>query len=166
MLAFLFNLMNVMLDLSIPFYLKEIMTYLQDGSGVHGRAKALVFVGLILVTSIVFRISRENVIFYQQKLGAKASQALTGLIYSKVLKISNATNKLYKKGDIITFIQVDSRKLLFLFETLPSVSKLPFQIVFCVIYLYLFVGWTFMIALGIITIFVIGNYFLAIATAK
>lgn len=130
MLAFLFNLMTTMLDLSIPFYLKEVMSYLQDDSGDQDRSKALLFVGLILLTSIFFRISRENLTFYQQKLGAKASQALTGLIYNKILKISSATNKLHKKGDIITFIQVDSRKLLFLFETLPSVSKLPFQITF------------------------------------
>lgn len=114
----------------------------------------------------MFRILRENLVFYQQKLGAKASQSVTGIIYEKILKISSATNKLHSKGDIITFIQVDSQKLLFLFETLPTVSKLPFQIVFCIVYLYLFVGWTFLIALGIISVFVVGNYFLAIAISK
>lgn len=164
--AFALNLFCTALDLCIPFYLKEIMTYIEDKTGDVTRGRAIIFVVLILLTLLVSRIIRENFLFYQQKIGAKASQAVTGVLYNKVLKISSATNKKYKLGDIITFIQVDSRRLLFLFETLPSVSRLPFQIIFCIIYLYMFVGFTFLVALVLLSIFIILNYYLAIAIAK
>jgi hypothetical protein len=33
------------MDLLVPFYLKEVMTYLQDEEGTKSRTRALVFVG-------------------------------------------------------------------------------------------------------------------------
>ena len=49
-------------------------------------------------------------------MGINASNALISLIYEKSLRISSATNKNYKKGDIVNFISVDAKKLVFLSE--------------------------------------------------
>jgi ATP-binding cassette subfamily C (CFTR/MRP) protein 1 len=107
------------------------------------------------------RIARESYVFYQQKLGAKGSQALTGIVFEKIMRLSNATNKQHSKGDLITFIQVDSEKLNSLFQSLPNASRLPFQIIICLVYLYLFVGMTMMVAVAVIIFFGVVNFFIA-----
>ena len=123
------NFTTSMIELTIPYFLKEIMLFIDDEEDKISRNKAIIYVGIILFISIFIRIARENYLFYQQRLAAKATQAMTGLIYSKIHRISSATNKDHSKGDIITFIQIDAGKLNMLFQTLPSVSRLPFQII-------------------------------------
>jgi len=44
-------------------------------------------------------------------IGAKSSNALSGLIYEKLLTISAATNKIFTQGEIINFVQVDADKM-------------------------------------------------------
>jgi len=70
-----------MADLSIPFFLKEIMNYIDDDTGEVSQNRTIFFVFLILIVSIVVRIARENYFFYQQGLAYNASQAMVGLIY-------------------------------------------------------------------------------------
>lgn len=176
-----FNLLASICDAVMPFFLREIMAYIENDStsdnsiweenffeNINSHTsiwRALVFVGLMLFTLFFARILRENLAFMQLKIGVQANQALTGMIYNKILRVSSATNKFYKKGDIISYIQVDSPKVTFLFDTLPEVSRIPFLLVFLVISLYMFIGMTFLAAIGVVVVFGILNYYIAKWTA-
>lgn len=157
----LFNLIAALLDAVMPFLLREIMGYIEDEESSEGLTRALVFTVVMLFTMIVSRLLRENLAFYQLTVAVQANQALAGLIYNKILRVSSATNKSFNKGDIVSLIQIDANKIEFLFETLPNVSRIPFLLVFLIITLYMFVGMTFAVAIGLIIMFGITNYFLA-----
>lgn len=151
----------------MPFFLREIMSYIEDEDDSEEKLlRALGAVVLMLVTVFVARILRENLAFLQLKIGVQGNQALTGLIYSKITRISPATNKFYKKGDIISFIQVDAPKVTFLFDELPDVSRVPFLLILLMISLYMFIGNTCFAAIGVIAIFAVINYYLAKFSAK
>jgi ABC-type bacteriocin/lantibiotic exporter with double-glycine peptidase domain len=150
---FFLNLLSAGGDAVVPLFLKEIMYYIENGESNEELWRAVIFVIFMVVIIFLSRFIKEQLSFMQTKLGSQGSQALTGLIYSKVMKISNATNKKYKKGNIISFIQVDAPKIAFLFDTLPDVSRIPFLLIFLLITLYLMTGFTFFAAVGIIVIF-------------
>lgn len=44
-------------------------------------------------------------------VGIQSANALMGLVYNKIFKISNASNKNFSSGEIVNFVQVDSQKL-------------------------------------------------------
>ena len=162
-----FNLIASVCDAVMPFFLREIMLYIEEeDESTDGLPRALIFVSLMIFTLLFARILRENLAFMQLKIGVQASQALTAMVYSKIMRVSSATNKVYKKGDIISFIQVDAPKVTFLFDTLPEVSRVPFLLVFLLISLYVFIGLTFLAAIGIILIFGVINYYIAKWTAN
>jgi ABC-type multidrug transport system fused ATPase/permease subunit len=142
------------------------MTYVEDDTDSYPKWKAIMFVILIFVTQLLSKLIFENARFYQLSLGAKASQALGALIYSKTLKISSATNKTFKKGDIVNFIQVDAKKLIFLAESLPSVARLPLILIVSVVLLFIYFKYSFFSGLGAIVLFIIINYFLAKVTSR
>jgi ABC-type multidrug transport system fused ATPase/permease subunit len=179
--CYFFNLLASLCDAVMPFFLREIMAYIEEDStsddsiweenffqnmNSHTSVwRALIFVGLMLFTLFFARILRENLAFMQLKIGVQANQALSGMIYSKILKVSSATNKFYKKGDIVSYIQVDAPKVIFLFDTLPEVSRIPFLLIFLIISLYMFIEMTFLAAIGVVVVFGVLNYYIAKWTA-
>ena len=58
--------------------------------------------------------------------GVRASNALIAQIYTKHSKISNATNKKFDSGEIVTFVQVDSDRLFWLCFQLADIVQVPF----------------------------------------
>lgn len=44
-------------------------------------------------------------------VGVKSTNALIGIIYNKLLKISASSNKTFNQGEIINFVQVDAMKM-------------------------------------------------------
>ena len=75
--------------------------------------------GLLLVLALIFSqgftyILSEHISYRKSVTSVRLSNALIAIIYDKILKLSPATNKKFKSGDLITFIQVDVNKLHFL----------------------------------------------------
>jgi len=142
------------------------MEYIQDDTGTYPIERAIMFVVLTFISQFFCRIIFENARFYQLSLGAKATHSLGSLVYAKTLRISSATSKEYKKGDIINFIQIDSKKLIFLAESLPSVARLPLMLIFSVTLLFYFFEYSFFSGLALLIIFVGINYYLARVTMR
>jgi ABC-type multidrug transport system fused ATPase/permease subunit len=142
------------------------MEYINDDAGEYTVGRAMLFVVLIFVTQFISKLIFQNCRFYQLRLGATASHSLGALIYDKTLRISSATNKTYNKGDIVNFIQVDSKKLIFLAEKLPSVARLPFVLVLSMILLFVYFQYSFFTGFAFISIAVVINYFLAKLTMR
>ena len=127
---------------------------------------AMFFVVLMIFSLFLSRVLDENLTYYQLKVGTQAKQGISSMIYSKVLKLSPATNKSFNKGDVISFLQIDANKVTFVFDTFLDIVKIPMKILFVIIVLYIFIGVVFLAAIGLIIIFGFINYVIAIMTKK
>ncbi|CAI2362549.1 unnamed protein product [Moneuplotes crassus] len=164
--AIFLNLISACLDLFSPFFFKEIMTFVQDDTGEYPRSRAIMFVFLTFATQLIGKTIFENARFYQLQLGARASHSLGSLVYTKTLKISPATSKKYKKGDIVNFIQVDAKKFIFLAESLPSVARLPLVLLFSIGLLFYYFKYSFFAGLSVLIVMILINYGLAKLTFR
>ena len=91
-------------------------------------------------------------------LGNKSMNALKALIYKKQLRMSNATNKKFTTGEIINFVQSDAGQLYWLSGFLPGMATIPFTLLFCVVSLFYYLGYTFFVGIFIIAISFAANY--------
>ena len=79
------------------------------------------------------------------------------MIQRKCLKLSPATNKRFKSGDLITFIQVDVNKLNFLCYQSSGLIKLPLILVVGFWFLYDYLGLVFLVGIGVFFLGFISN---------
>ena len=99
-------------------------------------------------------------------LGVNSTNALKALIYKKQLKMSNATNKQFKTGEIINFVQSDAGMLYFLSGFLPVIATIPIILTFCICALFYKLGCTFFAGMVIIVISIYVNYKLTSLRSK
>ena len=78
--------------------------------------------------------------------------ALSGLIYSKILRISSATNKKFKKGQINNLVGIHSRRVKMLFMKISDFCNAPFSVIAASYSLYRVIGNIFWYVLGIMII--------------
>lgn len=84
--------------------------------------------------------------------GYKSTNAVIAMILDKQFRISAATNKQFSAGEMVNFVQVDAMKLVFMSSYLPTVTQLPFLLIFCMIILFYYLGWSFMSGMVIFAI--------------
>ena len=160
---FVLNQLVALIEVSIPFILRHIIRYIENDSATQAEEYWTIFFVLVMIFSIFLsRILSENILFYGCKVGTQAKQGIGGLIYCKVTKLSPSATKLYNKGDMVSLTQVDTDKVTFLFDTFPDVVVIPLKILFLIIALYMFIGIALLAAVGVIIIFSIINYVIAV----
>ena len=91
---------------------------------------------------------------------------MIGLIYEKTLRLSPATNKKFKSGDLITFIQVDVNKLNFLCYQAPSLVILPIILIGGFYFLYQYLDLVFLVGIGIFFLGFLANMTLSTKNAR
>lgn len=87
--------------------------------------KGLAFVFVMVFTQTIVAFLNPHLALLQIRMGASASHAMISLVYHKIFRLSAAVNKKYKKGDIVNFISVDARTMVWLTEQLPVLAKFP-----------------------------------------
>ena len=127
--------------------------------------------GLSLVVVLVFTqglnyIISEHITYMQNMTGTVTSSALVGLIFEKTLRLSPATNKKFKSGDLITFIQVDVQKLSFLCFQAPGLFKLPIILVVGFYFLYSYMGHVSLVGVAVFLVGFLSNLLLTRQNAK
>ena len=127
--------------------MNRIIDFIQDKS--VPLNEGVLYVILLIVTQSIYYVVSEHLDFYQGMIGIKSTNALIALIYRKQLKISSATNKKFSQGEIVNFVQVDSRKMQMLSETLAYTTRYPLIIVLSFIFLFYFIGLSFLAGLGV-----------------
>jgi len=115
---------------------------------------------------LVAKLLSQQGNFVQGLLGGRAYTGVVAIIYNKVLKCSSSTNKSFSQGEIINFIQVDASKILYLAWIFPTVARLPIQLVFAIIYLFYFFGYSLFGAFGVSFLLVVANFMLSIVGQK
>jgi ABC-type multidrug transport system fused ATPase/permease subunit len=129
-------------------------------------SQGVIFISCIIGSQIISNFIQVHVGMLQNKMAINACHSLISMVYQKILRLSTATNKKFKRGDIINFCAVDSRFLIIIAEQLPQVARLPFQMVAGVIMLYLYFGIGLTASLVIILILLFLNFFMAKLTMK
>ena len=88
------------------------------------------------------------------------------MIQHKCLRLSAATNKRFKSGDLITFIQVDVNKLNFLCYQSSGLIKLPLILIVGFWFLYDYLGLVFLVGIGVFLLGFICNMCVSRVNAK
>lgn len=162
LLIFFMNFILAVMDGVQPYLLKEIIIYLEEKDTTNKDLAVTLTIAVAMIVNIfVNRVFREYRLTYEIKLALQSKQAISAMIFSKILKVSPSTNKKFKKGELINMTTNDAGRMFFIFETLTNVSRLPFIMLFLMILLYIFIGWVFSVAIVVIIIFCLVNYFLA-----
>ena len=166
-LAFVINFFQVILEISVPFVLREIVEFMQSAKN-NSRPlwEGIVLIGGYFVIDFASKSLSQQGNYTQGLLGSRAYTSIVALWYNKVLRCSSATNKGFTQGEIINFIQVDAAKIQYLAWAFPTVSRLPILLCFAVAFLVYYMGYSLLGALGIAIILVVANFFLAILRQK
>ena len=91
--------------------------------------------------------------------------AISGLIYTKILRVSAATNKKFKKGQTNNLVGIHSKRVKILFIKLSDFCNAPFSVIATSYSLYCAIGNVFWYVLGIMLIntgftYLFANYFI------
>ena len=150
------------LQLFEPLILKEIILYIESEE-VSNDAKltALMYTLLLLLNLFFYKILDENLRLYKLKVKTQVNQAVTAMIYSKLLKVSSSTNKLFDRGWLINMSQNDTMKIVEIFETLPKLMIFPFIVCFILLSLYFLIGFLIIYAIAMVMMLGILNYLIA-----
>ena len=111
---------------------------------------------------VISNLIMEQSDFLQAVIGINAKHGVVGVIYDKVLKISQATNKKFSQGEIINFINVDAEKISNISANLSNAARLPFQVVFSFWFLFYYLEFSLFASLGWGVIFTFINYLIGV----
>jgi ABC-type multidrug transport system fused ATPase/permease subunit len=142
LLTFFFKFIQCMFDLGTPLIIKFFIDFIENPTE-NDVSWGMTLGGMYVLITIIQHLIGEQCGYFQERLGMKAKNSAVGLIYSKTLRLSNATNKKYEQGDVINFMGRDARRIKGLFGwELSEVAKIPFTLIYSVIFLYYYFGWT------------------------
>lgn len=180
------NALGSLLQISSPFIIAPLIDFVKDGENAwadhisfvdtsgnkwfeyltperqYGMSLALILVA----TQGTSYLLSENIGFKQSFVGSKSTNALIALIYEKQFKLSPATNKVFSQGEIVTFVQVDAQKMIYLTSQMPAVATLPFTLTMCFILLFKYLGVTFFAGIGVFVISLLVNISLSRCSAR
>lgn len=165
--AFFINFCQVCLEISAPLMLRLIIDFIQTPTKeTPGMWYGITLIGVYLFIDLLGKMFSQQGNYMQAILGAKAYTGVVAITYNKVLRCSSATNKTFSQGEIINFIQVDAEKIKFLAWAFPIVARLPILLVFALSFLIYFLGYSLVASLGIASVLVVINFFLAVIGQK
>ena len=95
----------------------------------------------------------------------QSKQALISMMYSKVLRVSPSTNKKFNKGRLVNMILNDSNSTGFIFEQIPKLLVVPFNMMFILVSLYLLIDYVIIVAIVLVALFNLVNFLIAKWTA-
>ena len=112
--------------------------------------KALMYVVIMGLFELGARALSMTVDRIQLKVASRVYVGIQKMIYSKIFRISSATNKKYKKGDLNNLINSDSSKIAKILWELPHITSLPFLLTCSCISLYNIIGYVAFYAVAIV----------------
>ena len=115
----------------------------------------------------MFAVSVTQTVFLHQyfqgtiETGMRIKSALTAMVYSKALKLSNEGRASKSTGDIVNYMAVDTQRLQDLTQYGQHLWSAPIQIVLCMASLYQLVGVSMLAGIGVMILTIPLNGFIA-----
>jgi hypothetical protein len=135
------------LQMVMPILSHIIMTYIESND--RSTKMSIIYFIAIFIVTLSMSFGSSFLIYHFGVLGYTLSNTLSLLIYQKALKHPLITQKQFKVSDIINYSQVDAQRMTNMGFQLVSLLFTPIQIFVGLYLLYLYIGSSFLIALGV-----------------
>ena len=128
-----------------PQLLRLLITFVDSYRGGSGKEPQPAIRGVAIALGMFVVSVSQTVCLHQYfqrafETGMRVKSALTAMIYSKSLRLSNEGRAAKSTGDIVNYMAVDTQRLQDLTQYGQMLWSAPFQIVLCMISLYQLVG--------------------------
>ncbi|OXB81816.1 UNVERIFIED_CONTAM: hypothetical protein H355_015013 [Colinus virginianus] len=119
---------------SIPKILSLFLEFIEDQEAPswHGYFYAFILVLLACLQTLF----EQRYMYMCLVLGLRLKTAVTGLVYRKILTMSNASRKAVTVGEIVNLVSVDVQKLMDLIIYFNGTWLAPIRIIICFVFLW------------------------------
>ncbi|XP_042683797.1 multidrug resistance-associated protein 1 isoform X1 [Centrocercus urophasianus] len=123
---------------SIPKILSLFLEFIEDQEAPswHGYFYAFILVLLACLQTLF----EQRYMYMCLVLGLRLKTAVTGLVYRKILIMSNASRKAVTVGEIVNLVSVDVQKLMDLIIYFNGTWLAPIRIIICFVFLWQLLG--------------------------
>uniref|UniRef100_A0A8B9CSQ7 ABC-type glutathione-S-conjugate transporter n=1 Tax=Anser brachyrhynchus TaxID=132585 RepID=A0A8B9CSQ7_9AVES len=123
---------------SIPKILSLFLEFIEDQEAPswHGYFYAFIMVLLACLQTLF----EQRYMYMCLVLGLRLKTAVTGLVYRKILIMSNASRKAVTVGEIVNLVSVDVQKLMDLIIYFNGTWLAPIRIIICFVFLWQLLG--------------------------
>ncbi|KFR12084.1 Multidrug resistance-associated protein 1, partial [Opisthocomus hoazin] len=123
---------------SIPKLLSLFLEFIEDQEAASWHGYFYAFTMFLL--ACLQTLFEQRYMYMCLVLGLRLKTAVTGLVYRKILVMSNASRKAATVGEIVNLISVDVQKLMDLIIYFNGVWLAPIRIIICFIFLWQLLG--------------------------
>ncbi|NWI30562.1 MRP6 protein, partial [Sula dactylatra] len=123
---------------SIPKLLNLFLEFIEDPEAPSWHGYFYAFSMFLL--ACLQTLFEQRYMYMCLVLGLRLKTAVTGLVYRKILIMSNASRKAVTVGEIVNFISVDVQKLMDLIIYFNGTWLAPIRIVICFVFLWQHLG--------------------------
>ncbi|NXS94769.1 MRP1 protein, partial [Jacana jacana] len=123
---------------SVPRLLSLFLEFMEDqeAPGWHGYFYAFTMFLLACLQTLF----EQRYMYMCLVLGLRLKTAVTGLVYRKILVMSNASRKVASVGEIVNLVSVDVQKLMDLIIYFNGTWLAPIRIIICFVFLWQLLG--------------------------
>ncbi|KAJ3276179.1 hypothetical protein HDV01_005627 [Terramyces sp. JEL0728] len=152
-------LSNIVLTFSAPYYLYQIVTYIQSN---QPRIGLLPYVFGLFGCSLFKAVTDGQMNFYSRRVGLRARIVLTDEIYRKCLhRIQSSDLEAASLGNIVTLMSVDLERIREFFGMSHNLMFiLPSSLVIAIASLFFVLGWSAIVGILLIAILTPATSFL------
>ncbi|KAJ3119250.1 hypothetical protein HK100_000397 [Physocladia obscura] len=147
--------LNLGIELLDPFMLQGILYYLESGSTLMFITSPIVLCVLLFLSAMLRTVLGQMAAQTIRNCKFNAQSALTGAVFQKSLKLSNASAKKFSSGRVIQMIDTDVESVVNMLSVSHMLFVTPAQLIAIIACLYLLVGksvYGVAIAFGIILV--------------
>ncbi|KAL1953834.1 hypothetical protein VTO42DRAFT_2129 [Malbranchea cinnamomea] len=133
-----------------PQLLRLLITFIDSyrGDNPQPAARGVAIALGMFVVSVSQTVCLHQYFQRAFETGMRVKSALTAMIYSKSLKLSNEGRASKTTGDIVNHMAVDQQRLSDLAQFGMQLWSAPFQIFLCMASLYQLLGWSMLAGIG------------------
>lgn len=140
------------LSFTQPQLLRLLISFVESYRGDNPNPQPVIRGAAIALAMFAVSVSQTVCLhqYFQRALetGMRVKTALTAMIYSKSMKLSNEGRAAKSTGDIVNYMAVDTQRLQDLTQFGQMLWSAPFQILLCMASLYQLLGWSMLAGVG------------------
>ncbi|NXE47010.1 MRP6 protein, partial [Casuarius casuarius] len=123
---------------SIPKLLSLFLEFIEDQEAPNWHGYFYAFAMFLL--ACLQTLFEQRYMYMCLVLGLRLKTAVTGLVYRKILVMSNASRKAATVGEIVNLVSVDVQKLMDLIIYFNGTWLAPIRIIICFVFLWQLIG--------------------------
>ena len=147
-----------------PILMNNIMSYIRNEDK-NTTQSIIYYVAIFLVTSTSSTLI-THMFYHFAVLGFNVSNNLSSLLFKKALKHPILCEKTYSTSDLINYSQVDAQRMTNMGFQLTSLLFTPIQITVGLVLLYVYIGISFVVGLGVMIVMMIFTLIFSKVAAK